>query len=122
MKKRIFIALLILIAGFSVYLYAPFALPGPYHGSSTTIGEIKVPSGYTRIDGMDPQYSEYLRSIPLKENGTPVMKYTGDKASKGTQGRSYAVLDIPILSNAEQCADACMHLRAIILPDFNTGA
>lgn len=119
MKRKLLALLAALSVGILIYLYAPIGLPGPYHGDSHTIGEIKAPAGYERIAGEDPRYSEFLRSIPLKENGTPVMKYTGEKASAGTQVRSYAVLDIPLLSNAEQCADAAMHIRADYL--FRTG-
>lgn len=119
MKRKVFTVIAVMALAALAFLYAPIGLPGPYHGNSSTIGEIKAPSGYERIAGDDPKYTEYLRSIPLKDNGTPVMKYTAEKASAATQARSYAVLDIALLSNAEQCADAAMHLRADYL--FRTG-
>lgn len=81
-----------------------------------TIGEIPPPFGYHRIDDHDTGYSTYLRSLPLKGRGADVMLYTGGKANY--QSLNYAVIDLPLLSNAEQCADACMRLRAEYL--FNT--
>ncbi|MBO7441305.1 MAG: hypothetical protein J6U21_16670, partial [Bacteroidales bacterium] len=60
--------------------------------------------------GIDAAYSTFLRSLPLKGKGEKVMLYTGDTANY--QFLSYAVVDLLILSNAEQCADACMRLRA----------
>ena len=45
------------------------------------------------------------------------MLYTGGRSR--FQSLYYAVMDIPLLSNGEQCADVCMRLRAEYL--FQTG-
>ena len=82
-----------------------------------TIGEIPEPWGYERINGDDVAYTNYLRSLPLKERGAKVQLSTGGNAR--FQSLNYAVINMPILSNAEQCADVCMRLRAEYL--FNTG-
>ncbi|MBO5615170.1 MAG: hypothetical protein J5932_03480 [Prevotella sp.] len=74
------------------------------------IGDIPVPNGYERVIGTDAAYSQFLRDLPLKPKGSKVKLYTGGDAF--FQSVNYAVLDIPMLSNAEQCADACMRLRA----------
>ena len=74
------------------------------------IGDIPVPWGYKRCEGSDSQYSSYLRSLPLMRKGSEVMLYTGGRAR--FQSLNYAVVDIPLLSNAEQCADVCIRLRA----------
>ena len=66
-----------------------------------TIGDIPTPWGYERYDGTDSQYCSYLRSLPLKSRGSEVMLYTGGRAR--FQSLNYAVVDIPLLSNAEQC-------------------
>ena len=95
MKRKVFTVIAVMALAALAFLYAPIGLPGPYHGNSSTIGEIKAPSGYERIAGDDPKYTEYLRSIPLKDNGTPVIKYTAEKASAATQARSYAVQTLP---------------------------
>lgn len=83
----------------------------------TTVGDIPTPWGYERIAGHDAAYSLYLRSLPLKKRGTKVQLFTGGDAR--FQSLNYAVVDLPLLSNAEQCADVCIRLRAEYL--FNTG-
>ena len=75
-----------------------------------TVGDIPAPWGYERISGDDTSYSHFLRSLPLKKRGSQVMLYTGGEAR--FQSLNYAVVDLPLLSNAEQCADVCMRLRA----------
>ena len=53
----------------------------------------------------------------MKGKGSDVMLYTGGKSR--FQSLNYAVVDMPLLSNAEQCADVCIRLRAEYL--FNSG-
>ena len=115
--KRILIALFliaIMVVGYGAWIL---------HGSKTsnpnnykTIGDIPTPWGYERINGNDAAYSEFLRSLPLKGKGSDVMLYTGGKSR--FQSLNYAVIDLPLLSNAEQCADVCIRLRAEYL--FNS--
>ena len=81
------------------------------------IGDIPTPWGYERIKGDDPAYSVFLRSLPLRGKGSKVMLFTGGESR--FQSLNYAVVDLPLLSNAEQCADVCMRLRAEYL--FQTG-
>ena len=71
------------------------------------IGDISAPLGYTRIDD---SYAEWLRELPLKRKGSKVKLYTGGNAYY--QWLSTGVIDMPMLSNAEQCADMTMRLRA----------
>lgn len=99
--------LLVAVLGYA-WFYHNTQISNPHNYN--TIGDIPVPYGYERIDGNDAAYSTFLRSLPLKGKGARVMLYTGDTANY--QFLSYAVVDLPILSNAEQCADACMRLRA----------
>ena len=75
-----------------------------------TVGDIPAPWGYERCEGSDSQYCSYLRLLPLRRKGSEVMLYTGGRAR--FQSLNYAVVDIPLLSNAEQCADVCIRLRA----------
>ena len=82
-----------------------------------TIGEIPELWGYVRINGDDVAYTNYLRNLPLKERGSKVQLYTGGDSR--FQSLNYAVVDMPLLSNAEQCADVCMRLRAEYL--YSTG-
>ncbi|MCR5360467.1 MAG: DUF4846 domain-containing protein [Bacteroidales bacterium] len=75
-----------------------------------TIGSIPTPAGYHRVKGKDTAYTDYLRALPLKKRGSKVRLYLGGLAIP--QSVNYAVVDMPLLSNAEQCADVCMRLRA----------
>ena len=74
------------------------------------IGDIKTPRGYARAEAASGSYAEWLRQLPLKPKGSKVMLYTGGEANY--QFLSAAVIDLPLLSNAEQCADMTMRLRA----------
>ena len=71
------------------------------------VGDISAPVGYTRVEGT---YAEFMRSLPLKKRGSKVQLYTGGEAR--SQWLSAAVIDMPMLSNSEQCADMTMRLRS----------
>ena len=118
--KRLFFAivLLTLLAGAAgLWILRGCRISNPHNYQ--TIGDIPAPWGYQRIDGNDAAYSHYLRSLPLKSRGTKVQLYTGGTAR--LQSLCYAVVDMPLLSNAEQCADACMRLRAEYLTRYRRG-
>lgn len=109
--KRLVITVLLLLlivgaAGLWILYGGITSNPNGYQ----TVGDIPTPWGYERMSGNEPGYSSYLRSLPLKGRGAKVQLYTGGDAR--FQSLNYAVIDIPVLSNAEQCADACMRLRA----------
>ena len=116
--KRILIALFLI--ALMVFGYGAWILLGSKTSNPSnykTIGDIPTPWGYERINGDDAAYSEFLRSLPLKGKGSDVMLYTGGKSR--FQSLNYAVIDLPLLSNAEQCADVCIRLRSEYL--FNSG-
>ena len=75
--------------------------------NASTVGDISTPVGYTRVEG---SYAEFMRSLPLKKRGSKVQLYTGGDAR--FLFLSTGVIDIPMLSNSEQCADMTMRLRA----------
>ena len=109
--KRILIALfliVILLIGYGAWILLGSKTSNP--NNYKTIGDIPAPWGYERINGDNAAYSEFLRSLPLRGRGSDVMLYTGGKAR--FQSLNYAVVDMPLLSNAEQCADVCIRLRA----------
>ena len=115
--KRILIALFliaIMVVGYGVWILLGRKTSNP--NNYRTIGDIPTPWGYERINGDDVTYTKFLRSLPLKGRGSKVQLYTGGDAR--FQSLNYAVIDLPLLSNAEQCADVCMRLRAEYL--FNT--
>ena len=116
--KKLFLLLLIIAiiaVGCIAWILYGRITSNPYNYK--TIGEIPTPYGYERFCGDNPSYSEYLRSLPLKGRGADVKLYTGSKAR--FQSLNYAVVNLPIISNAEQCADVCMRLRAEYL--YNKG-
>ena len=119
--RKIFIAVLLaLLAGAGIAFVQVFpssgtravvdALPTKYNKDFATLGEIPPPSGFTRIEGEDAAFARYLRNLPLKPKGSKVQLFTGGEANY--QFLAYRVIDLPLLSNDEQCADVCMRLRA----------
>ena len=117
MKKILIVTLLIVISVLGNVAWILLGSKTSNPNNYKTIGEIPTPWGYERIKGDNAAYSEFLRSLPLKGRGADVMLYTGGRSR--FQSLNYAVVDIPLLSNAEQCADVCMRLRAEFL--FHTG-
>lgn len=81
------------------------------------VSDINPPRGFERVTGADPTLTAFLRALPLRERGTRTQLFTGGDADR--QPLNYAVIDLPMLSNAEQCADVCMRLRSEFL--FSTG-
>lgn len=74
-----------------------------------TIGSIPAPSGFSRVEASG--FGTYLRKLPLKPEGSKVHLYDG--SVKYWQGGAYAVVDMEIgKSDLQQCADACIRLRA----------
>lgn len=86
--------------------------------NAATIGELPLPVGYERVSAESGSYAAWLRALPLKERGTKVHVYNGRKVAN-YQWLSAAVVDIPLLSNDEQCADVCMRMWAEYL--YETG-
>ena len=117
MKKILIVTLLIVISVLGNVAWILLGSKTSNPNNYKTIGEIPTPWGYERIKGDNAAYSEFLRSLPLKGRGADVMLYTGGRSR--FQSLNYTVVDIPLLSNAEQCADVCMRLRAEFL--FHTG-
>ena len=116
--KRLFICVLLLaVLGGCAGLWILYGSKTSNPHNYATVGDIPVPWGYERIAGDDTAYSRFLRSLPLKRNGSKVQLFTGGDSR--FQSLNYAVVGLPLLSNEEQCADVCMRLRAEYL--FNTG-
>lgn len=71
---------------------------------------IDVPEGFDRIATEEGSFGDYLRSLPLKPHGSPVLYFNGDIKSAEVH---VAVLDIDVGDrDLQQCADAVMRLRA----------
>lgn len=120
MKKLKWIILTIVLLGTiigGVGLWFLYGTKNTNPRNYSTVGNIPTPWGYERIQPNDGGFAEYLRSLPLKGKGSKVQLYTGGDAR--LQSLAYAVVDLPLLSNDEQCADVCMRLRAEHL--YNSG-
>jgi len=69
------------------------------------------PAGFKRVMALKGSFGEYLRQLPLKADGSPVMTY--DDRIKSPGNVHEAVVDLPIGNkDLHQCADAVMRLRA----------
>ena len=80
-----------------------------------TIGEITPPRGYESVSVAPESFGAFIKDFPLQGRGAHMRYYNG-KLAYG-QSFGYAVLDLPMLSNMEQCADAVMRMRAEYLWD-----
>jgi len=79
--------------------------------ANTLSGRIKTPSGYTRNTCDSTSFAYYLRNLKLKPDGSPVKLYSGE--DKPWQHVHAAVVDMEIgTKDLQQCADACIRLRA----------
>jgi len=70
---------------------------------------VKTDSQYI-IQYEDDSFYQFLHSLPLKKRMAEIKNYKGEDA--GMSYYKYCVIDFPLLSPVEQCADVCMHLRA----------
>lgn len=68
------------------------------------------PDGFERVQARKGSFGEYLREFPLKDFGSPVLLYNGEKKRSNVH---VSVFDMPLLeTDLIQCADAVMKLRA----------
>lgn len=82
------------------------------------IDRYPTPQGYRRVEASPNTFAEYLRSLPLKPENSPVLYYDG--TFKRNESVYSAVIDLPIGNkNLHQCADAVMRLRAEYLWNNN---
>ena len=83
--------------------------PGPIAASETLEQRIAPPPG-SRVPQAPDNWAAWLRGLPLKPPGSPVLIYTG--APKWRQDVHVAVIDIDVgARDLQQCADAIMRLR-----------
>lgn len=82
-----------------------------YDINDLLINQILPPVGFKRTVVAANSYADWLRHLPLKQEGSPVHLYNG--SLKGRQDVHAAVVDIDVgQSDLQQCADAVMRLRA----------
>jgi hypothetical protein len=69
------------------------------------------PPGFQRVAAAPGSFAEWLRGLPMKPSGAPVLLHTG--AKKWRQDVHLGVIDIDVgTRDLQQCADAVMRLRA----------
>ena len=94
------------MAAGNVYPWLPGAIP-----EETLAVRIAPPPGYVRDPVASGSFAGWLRYLPLKPEGSPVLLYDG--SPKFNQQAHYAVIDIDRgQENLQQCADAVIRLRA----------
>lgn len=77
----------------------------------TLESRIHVPEGYERTSAEAGSLTEFLRTYPLKEHGSPVLLYDG--SAKWNQDAHVAVFALPIEErDLQQCADSVMRVYA----------
>lgn len=98
---------------------ATHALAGPayywQHGQQATTHtlatSIAPPPGFERASVAAESWAHWLRGLPMKPAGSPVMLHNGKR--KWRQDAHVAVIDIDVgKRDLQQCADAIMRLRA----------
>lgn len=79
--------------------------------AQTLADRIPPPDGFVRVPAAEGSFAAWLRALPMKPEGAPVLTYTG--AEKSRQDVHIAVVDIDVGNrDLQQCADAVMRLRA----------
>jgi len=69
-----------------------------------------TPNNFIRVEAKQGSFAEYLRNIPVKQDGEVVRYYNGD--IKKNQKSCAAVIDLDVgKKDLQQCADAVMRLR-----------
>ena len=90
-----------------------YAWPGARaaEGSDTIASRIAPPAGFARRPAPPDSFAAWLRGLPLKPAGAPVLLFNG--APKPRQDVHAAVVAIDVgTRDLQQCADAAMRLRA----------
>lgn len=78
--------------------------------AATLAARIAPPQGFERVPAPPGSFADWLRGLPMKADGAPVLTYTG--AKKWRQDVHVAVVDIDVgTRDLQQCADAVMRLR-----------
>jgi hypothetical protein len=73
--------------------------------------EIAPPKGFNRVNVAPGTFAQWLRHIPIANNQDRVLLFNGQP--KNRQDLHHTILDIdPGKKDLQQCADACMRLRA----------
>lgn len=76
---------------------------------STLDSRISVPEGYSRVPSEPYEITGFIRTLPLKDDGSQVLKYDGNSISN--QDNHVAIFDMDIGDrDLQQCADSIMRI------------
>lgn len=107
----------ICLAGLVFGLFDPARATGLYpwprsETAATTLRDaINPPSGFERTEAAPGSFAAWLRGLPVKPGGRPVLLFNG--AVKARQDVHAAIIDMDVgRRDLQQCADAVMRLRA----------
>ncbi|XXF80777.1 DUF4846 domain-containing protein [Myxococcaceae bacterium GXIMD 01537] len=71
------------------------------------------PTGYTRVAVEPDSFGAWLRGLPLRPEGTPVLDYAGGEILGPRDARLAAVAELDVgTANLQQCADSIIRLHA----------
>lgn len=71
------------------------------------------PEGYTRVPVEPGSFGAWLRGLPLRPEGTPVLSHRGGEILPGDDARLAAVAELDVgTANLQQCADSVIRLHA----------
>ncbi|WP_370644238.1 DUF4846 domain-containing protein [Myxococcus sp. RHSTA-1-4] len=71
------------------------------------------PEGYTRLPVEQGSFGAWLRGLPLRPEGTPVLHFRGGEVLPGGDSRLAAVAELDVgTANLQQCADSVIRLHA----------
>lgn len=112
--KTVFLTIIAFLLIWAVHTFSPWWIPVESVVPDNSITNvIKCPKGYERIKYDKTSMAEYLRRLPLKTKDVPLSLYEGNFTDSDTIVHyCHQVVDIPLVSKYEQCADVCIHLRA----------
>lgn len=95
-------------AALASWMYLPWPVRFESEGPES-LGDIPLPEGFVREETGRKSFTAYLRALPL--DGSAEVSYFEGGVDKEVNDYSYRVVALPILSEYEQCADVCIHLR-----------
>jgi hypothetical protein len=106
------LSVLIPAASLPAHARAPYGWRADSAAPTATLAErIPPPPGFERKPQSADSFATWLRGLPMRADGAPVLTHTGKP--KWRQDVHAAVIDIDIgTRDLQQCADAIMRLRA----------
>lgn len=101
----------IVLVSVSYMLAQQYSWPDRHDNSWSLVSNIDPPADFVRVEADTLSFAGWLRNLPLKKAGSPVLLYDGRR--KHNQKAHVAVIDIDVGDrDLQQCADAVIRLRS----------